>query len=67
MQAERKNITQPAAWWAAFESAAAVEGQTLSEWVGDCCLANLEESTAKKLPERVKRGKPKSTQARKAN
>ena len=37
MTSERKNISQPADWWAAFEKQAKAEGLTLSEWMGECC------------------------------
>lgn len=56
---ERKNITQPTDWWAAFEAEAKKEGLTLSEWVGACCVANLPASVARALPERPAANRPK--------
>ena len=41
MSSERRNITQPADWWAAFEKQANAEGMTLSQWVGWACKAKL--------------------------
>ena len=41
MTNERKNITQPADWWSAFEEAAKAEGLTLSAWVGQACVFQL--------------------------
>lgn len=37
----RKNITQPADWWAAIENAARAEGITISEWIGNACRKRL--------------------------
>ena len=47
-----KLISNPAEWWAAFERQAKSEGMNLSEWVGECCRANV----AEKLPDRRPRG-----------
>ncbi|MCU0870706.1 MAG: hypothetical protein MUE50_00025 [Pirellulaceae bacterium] len=47
-QCERRNITQPADWWAAIEAAAAAESVTVSEWIGEACR--------KRLPVSVRRG-----------
>lgn len=41
MTSERRNITQPADWWAALEKQATAEGMTLSEWIGWACKAKL--------------------------
>lgn len=38
---ERRLISQPADWWAAFERQASLEGMTMSEWVGQACLKSL--------------------------
>lgn len=57
-KAERRNITQPAAWWAEFEKAARRSGQTLSEWLGECGVANLPADVQAKLPERQGAGRP---------
>lgn len=56
---ERKNITQPPDWWAAFESAAKAEGMTLAEWIGEAAKAKLPKSAAKKLSERPPANRPK--------
>lgn len=51
-RSERRNLTQPPEYWAAFQAAADKAGQTLSEWVGDRCLDALPQSQRKKLPDR---------------
>lgn len=59
---DRKNISQPAEWWAAFAAQAERDGQSLSEWLGDCGLANLDPDLLDGLPDRPtvgKRAKPK--------
>jgi len=56
----RKNISQPAEWWAAFETEASKHGQTLSEWIGECCLANLPKSIRGTLSERPAAHRPKN-------
>ncbi len=55
----RKNITQPADWWAAFEAQASKDGQTLAAWLGDCGRANLAKDVAAGLSERPSVGAPK--------
>lgn len=52
IQSERKNITQPADWWAEFERQATAEGQSLSAWVGECCAANLPAAAREKITPR---------------
>jgi len=59
MTSERRNITQPADWWAAFEVAAKAEGVNLSEWAGDCMRANLPKDVASGLSERPAANRPK--------
>jgi hypothetical protein len=59
MTNERKNITQPPDWWAAFESAAKAEGLTLAEWIGEAAKAKLPKAAAKKLTERPPANRPK--------
>jgi hypothetical protein len=59
MTTTRKNLTQPADWWAAFEKHAKAEGFTLSEWVGECCLAFLVGNEADSLSERTPAHRPK--------
>lgn len=50
MKSIRKNITQPEDWWAAFEAAAQTENMTLSEWVGECCRANIKSELSDRPP-----------------
>lgn len=59
MNSERRNITQPADWWAAFEVESKKEGVSLAEWVGACCVANLPVSVSRALSERPTVGAPK--------
>ena len=59
MTNERKNITQPADWWAAWLAAADKEGKTLSAWIGEQCNAALSKRAATKLTERMPAGRPK--------
>lgn len=55
----RLNITQPTDWVDAFTSAAAADGVSLSEWIGQACLAALPASTRRTLSERPGRGRPR--------
>lgn len=55
----RKNVTQPSDWWASFERAAKEEGVTLSEWLGDCMLANLPKEERERLSKRPGIGRPR--------
>lgn len=59
MQSERKNITQPTDWWAAFEKEAARKKLTLSEWIGQVCRAALSNKEWVKLSERPPAHRPK--------
>lgn len=59
MTNERKHITQPADWWAAFQAASEKAGKTLSEWVGEACKAQLPKRVASKLSERPPAHRPK--------
>jgi hypothetical protein len=58
-KSERKNLSQPADWWSAFERQAAREGHTLSHWMGLCCIANLPVIEQKKLTERPPAHRPR--------
>jgi hypothetical protein len=58
MTNERKNITQPADWWVAFEEAAASEGMTLSAWVGLQCSKGLPRMVRNELTERPPANRP---------
>ena len=48
----RLTLTQPDDWGKAFASQAAKEGKNLSEWIGDCCFANLPVSVQRQLGDR---------------
>ena len=52
MISERKNLSQPKDWWAAFAAQAEKEGMTLSAWLGECGLANLSKEAVSKLSDR---------------
>ena len=56
---ERKNITQPSDWWAAYESQATKEGKSLSAWIGDRCKEGLPKAVQKRLSERQPAHRPK--------
>ncbi len=58
--AERRNITQPADWWAAWEAQAAKEGLPLSTWIGERCNEGLSKKAQRQLSERVSRGRPRT-------
>lgn len=60
MTNERKNITQPSDWWAAFEAEAKRRGLTLSEFIGLAALKMLAKDQKAKLSERVKPGRKKN-------
>lgn len=59
---ERKNITQPADWWEAFEKQAKAEGMTLAAWLGEAAKAKLPAKVAKKLTERPPANRPKKSE-----
>lgn len=52
--------TQPPEWQEAFKKEAKLRKMSLSEWVGECCWYNLRNRLRVKLPERRKKGRPKS-------
>lgn len=54
----RKNISQPADWWAAWESAARAAGMSLSAWIGKRCNSGLPRDARDALGDRVSVGKP---------
>lgn len=56
---ERKNITQPPDWWAAFEREAERKGMSLSAWIGDACRAKLPNRVWTKLSVRREAHRPK--------
>jgi hypothetical protein len=55
----RKNITQPADWWQAFETTAKEAGVSLSEWVGECCVGKLPKALRDGLSKRLGAHRPK--------
>ncbi len=57
---ERKNITQPADWWAAFAAEAAKRGLTLSEFLGMAASNMLPEDRRNALSLRTKPGRKKT-------
>ena len=59
MANERKNITQPADWWAAFDEEAKKAGESLSAWIGEACIHRLPSKERKKLSERPPANRPK--------
>jgi hypothetical protein len=61
MKTERRNITQPADWWAAWKASADKQGASLSEWVGNQCNAALTNRAAKSLTDRKPAHRPKKT------
>lgn len=59
MASMRKCIAHPPDWWDAFEKQARKEGMSLSAWIGECCLANIPKTTARKLSTRPPAHRPK--------
>ena len=57
--ADRRNITQPPDWWAAFEREADQAGLNMSEWIGDVCWRALPERVQRQLSFRKRVGRPK--------
>ena len=64
---ERRNITQPADWWAAIAAAAAAESVTVSEWIGDACRKRLPVSVRRGLSVRPGAHRPKKPGADSVN
>jgi hypothetical protein len=42
-------VSQPVAWWTAFEAMAAEAGMTLSRWMADCAMARLPEEVQRRF------------------
>jgi len=59
-EAIRKNITQPADWWQAFEAEAERRGLNLSQFLGLAGLELLPAKTKRKLSERIRPGRKKN-------
>ena len=64
MPTERKTVTQPDDWWAAFEAAAQAEGMQISEWLGEAGKKRLPKEVRKQLSERPGAHRPKLVQPR---
>lgn len=64
MKSERRMLTQPPDWWNAFSEAASRDGQTLSEWIGEVCAAQLTERQQTKLSKRRPANRPKNERAK---
>lgn len=60
MSQQRKNITQPADWWAAFEAEAAKRNMPLSTFMGMAAAEMLDEDLRKELSKRSKSGRKKN-------
>jgi hypothetical protein len=60
MTNERRNITNPADHWAAFEAEAQRRGLTLSEFMGLAAAKLLAKDQRDKLSQRVKPGRKKA-------
>jgi hypothetical protein len=58
MTNQRKNITQPADWWAAFEAQASIEGLSLAAWLGEAAKAKLPQSAVSVLSQRQPAHRP---------
>ena len=58
-ECQRRNITQPADWWAAIEAAAAAENVTVSEWIGEACRKRLLVSVRRELSRRPGAHRPR--------
>ena len=54
--------TQPVGWVEAFKTQAEIEGLSLSDWVGQCCRANLPLPIQKKLLDRPAANRPTITE-----
>ncbi len=55
---ERRLLSMPPDWWAAFAEAATDSGETLSEWLGEAGRKRLPADKRKVLTERKKPGRP---------
>lgn len=61
---ERKTVTQPSDWWAAFEEAATASGMKVSEWLGEAGKKQLPKDVRKQLSDRPGAHRPISVQPR---
>lgn len=59
MKSTPKLLTQPADWWRAFSVQAQADGQSLSEWLGECGLANLPAKVQRSLSDRPAAHRPR--------
>jgi len=53
---ERRCISQPPDWWAAFQMHAEANGMNLSEFCGDAMLGHIHPKVKAKLSKRIGRG-----------
>jgi hypothetical protein len=60
MPTERKNISQPSDHWQAFQTAADLDGLSLSEWMSEKCRAALPVKVQKTLGQRREAHRPKN-------
>jgi len=58
MTSQRIQVVQPPDWVEAFKKQATREGKNLSEWLGECAVANLPISVARDLSKRPSLGRP---------
>jgi hypothetical protein len=54
-------MTQPEEWIEAAKIQAAREGSSLSAWIGECILANLDKDLSRSLPDRPKASRPSAS------
>ncbi|RIK70737.1 MAG: hypothetical protein DCC67_20620 [Planctomycetota bacterium] len=55
---ERKNLSLPSDWWAAFQAAARREGVTLSAWLGAAGRRRLDAAARRSLSQPRPMGRP---------
>ena len=61
MTNERKHITQPEDWWAAFKAEADKQGVSLAEWLGEAGKSRLPKRVSAKLSERPPANRPRKS------
>lgn len=61
-----REITQPDAWWSAFNEQSDRDGYaSVSEWIGSMLVEILDSDLRDELPLRPRRGRPRKTSNRK--
>jgi hypothetical protein len=63
---ERRSISMPPDWWAAFEAMAEASETPLSEWMGERCKTGLPLAVRRALSVRRSAGRPKEQPGRAA-